>query len=143
MQKIKSLLFGTKNARIADFGAPSWTYHFHIWNRHPRICLTAKFCQKKRRKMSKFGTKNALYFQPRIFKKLLSYLKSAPSNLSNWKVLQKNPKMSKFGTKNALFWYFWARIWKSYCHIWNQHSRISQKWVFNSYSEFWYKVRCF
>ena len=32
--------------------------------------------------------------------------------------------MLKFGTKNALFGYFWARILKHYCHIWNQYSRI-------------------
>ena len=34
-------------------------------------------------------------------------------------------KMSKFGTKSASFGYFWARILKNYCHIWNQHLRIS------------------
>ena len=33
--------------------------------------------------------------------------------------------MPKFGTKSALFGYFWAGIWKNYCHIWNQHLRIS------------------
>ena len=33
--------------------------------------------------------------------------------------------MSKFGTKSASFGYFWARILKNYCHIWNQHLRIS------------------
>ena len=32
--------------------------------------------------------------------------------------------MPKFGTKNAWFWYFWPRVWKEYCHIWNQHPRI-------------------
>ena len=52
-------------------------------------------------------------------------------------------KMSQFGTKNALFGYFWARILKNYCHIWNQHPQICQKWAFNSYSEFWYRIRFF
>ena len=33
-------------------------------------------------------------------------------------------KIFKFGTKNALFGYFWAGIWKWYCHIWNQHPPI-------------------
>ena len=33
-------------------------------------------------------------------------------------------KRSKVGTKNALFPYFWVRIWKEHCHIWNQHPRI-------------------
>ena len=32
--------------------------------------------------------------------------------------------MPKFGTKNALFAYFWAKIFKNYCHIWNQHPQI-------------------
>ena len=33
--------------------------------------------------------------------------------------------MPKFGTKNALFDYFYARFLKDYCHISNQHPRIS------------------
>ena len=33
-------------------------------------------------------------------------------------------KTPKFGIKNALFGYFWARISKNYCHIWNQLPRI-------------------
>ena len=33
--------------------------------------------------------------------------------------------MAKYGTKNALFEYFWTGILKNYCHIWNQHLRIS------------------
>ena len=49
--------------------------------------------------------------------------------------------MYQFGPK--LFGYFWARIFKSYCHIWNQHPQICQKWAFNSYSKFWYRVRFF
>ena len=54
--------------------------------------------------MAKFGTKNDLfrYFWTKIFKKVMSYLKSAPSRLS------KNEKtiMFKFATKNALFGHF-------------------------------------
>ena len=51
--------------------------------------------------------------------------------------------MPKFGIKNALFGYSGARILKDYGHIWNKHAQICQKCVFNSYSEFWYKVRFF
>ena len=40
-------------------------------------------------------------------------------------------KILEFGTKNAWFGYFWARILKIYCHIWNQHPQIGQKWVFD------------
>ena len=43
-------------------------------------------------------------------KKLLSYLKSAPSNVSICKISQKKQKMPKCGTKSALFGYFWSRI---------------------------------
>ena len=50
-------------------------------------------------------------------------MKSAPSTLSNSKILQKK-KMSKFGTKNALVSYFWARFLKDYCHILYQHPQI-------------------
>ena len=55
---------------------------FGTKNQHPQICVIAKFCQKI--KMPKLWTKNALfgYFQARILKKVLSYLKSAPSNQS-------------------------------------------------------------
>ena len=54
---------------------------------------------------------------------LLSYLKSASSNLSCCKDWSKN-KTLKFGTKNASFGYFWTRSWKWYGHIWNQHPQV-------------------
>ena len=68
--------------------------------------------------MPTFGSKNALfkYFGLAFEKKLLSYLKSAPSNLSHCKILQKKEK-PKLGTKNALFRYFWAKTLKSCCCI--------------------------
>ena len=50
-----------------------------------------------------------------IFKNLLSYLKSAPPNLSKYKLYDKVKKF-KFGTKFAIFGYLWIEIWKSYCH---------------------------
>ena len=69
-------------------------------------------------KMAKFGTKNALfwYFWARIFKKLLSYLKSAPSNLSICKILRK--------TILSIFGHFRASVLKKSCHIWNRHPWI-------------------
>ena len=50
----------------------------------------------------------------------MSYLKSAPTNLSDCNILQKN-KNALIWDQNALFGYFWSRILKNYCHIWNQH----------------------
>ena len=69
-------------------------------------CLVAKFGAKIY--ILKFETKNAWYgyFWTGILKKLLPYLKSAPSNLSNYKILWKMIMLT-FGIKNALFWYFW------------------------------------
>ena len=56
-------------------------------------------------KIPKFSTKNALfvYFWAWIWKQLLSYLQSAPSNLSYCKVGCKKIKILKFGTKNPSF----------------------------------------
>ena len=55
----------------------------------------------KKQKLSKFGTKNALFwhFWATVLKKLLSYLKSAPSNLWNCKILGKNRNCLNLGWK--------------------------------------------
>ena len=42
--------------------------------------------------------------------------------MPNYKFREKT-KMSKLRTKNAFFGYFWARISKTFCDIWNQHPR--------------------
>ena len=49
-------------------------------------------------------------------------------------------EMPIFGTKNVLFGYFLARIIKNYCH---NHLQICYKWVFNSHSEFRYRIGFF
>ena len=107
-EKTKISKFGTKNTLSGYFWAKSFKNYCHIWNQYHRFFLIAKFREKN---------KNALfgYFWARIWKTLLSYLKSAPSNLSAGKIFQKN--MPKFGTENALFGCFWAWIWKSYWFI--------------------------
>ena len=134
------------------FGAGIWKYYCHVSNQRPRIWLVAKFVAKI--KILKFRSKNALFWDT-IWKKLLSYLKSAPSNFSNCKFGEKKNwgpkicdssifglkyeknivifeisicliakyheimKMPNFGTTSTLFGYFWPRILKNYCHIWN------------------------
>ena len=50
-------------------------------------------------------------------------MKSAFSNLPNWKILPKYRNVSIWD-QNALFKYFWAIILKDYCHIWNHHPWI-------------------
>ena len=93
----------------------------HIWNQHPQISPIANLAKKKSLNL---GSKicNLGIFGLESEKNILSYLKSAPSNLSKCKILWKT-KMPKFGTKNALFGYFYARVLENYCHIWNQHFR--------------------
>ena len=63
--------------------------------------------------MAKFGTKFALfeYFWARIFKKLFSYLKLAPSNLSICKISQKNNNVLICDEK-CLIWVFLGYTFK-------------------------------
>ena len=101
-EKTKMTKFGTKNVLIGNFWARISKSYCHIWNQHTKIWQIAKFREKS--KVSKFASKNAWcwYFCGRIL------MKSAPSNLSNCKILQKNPKMAKYGNKNPLFGYCWG-----------------------------------
>ena len=78
--KKKMSKFRTKNVSFGYFSAGIYKKYCHIWNQHPWICLIAKYCEIL--KMQENETKSALfgYFWARILNKLLSYLKSAPSN---------------------------------------------------------------
>ena len=49
-------------------------------------------------------------------KTILSYLKSVPLKLPNFKISLKT-KTPKFWTKNVVFGYFWSTILKNYCYI--------------------------
>ena len=71
------------------FWAGIWKYYCHIWNQCSRICLVAKFGAKI--EILKFGTKMSdLGIFGLEFENILSYLKSAPSTLSNCKISWKN-----------------------------------------------------
>ena len=133
--------FGTRNALFGYFRARVLKNYCHIWNQDPRICLATKLREKT--KMPKFGIKNALfgYFSAGIWKECYHIWNQHPRICLIAK-FREEIKIPKFGTRNALFGYFLVRILKNYNHIWNQHPRFCQKWVFNSYSEFWYRV-CF
>ena len=97
--KMKISKFGTKSALFGYFWVRILKNYCHIWNQHLWISVTASFCEKTT--MPKFGTKNTLfgYFWARILKKLLSYLKSAFSNLSDCKNFAKKQKCLNLGTK--------------------------------------------
>ena len=87
--KIKIFIFGTKNAWFGYFWAGIWKYFCLIWNQHPRICLLAKFDANKNPKI--WGQKCLVWvFLGWSLKRILSYLKSARSSLSNCKTSWKN-----------------------------------------------------
>ena len=101
------LNFGLKLHYFGIFGLEFKGKCCHIWNQHPRICLIAKFYVET--KMPKFCSRNALflYFWEGIWKE---YLKSAPSNLSNCKILRKKQKYLNLKPKML--------IWVSLdCHV--------------------------
>ena len=85
-------IFCSKNALFGYFWARIWENYFHIWNQHLQICQIVKFFGKII--MSKFATKNALFLWWNLTT-ISSYLKSATSNLSNWKIswINKNTKI--------------------------------------------------
>ena len=70
-------------------------------------------------KMTKFGTKSALfgYFWTRILKLLSSYLKSAPSNFANSKILRKKQKHLNLGKKMPYLSILGVELKKNYYQI--------------------------
>ena len=124
--KIKILKFGTNIALIEYFGIEFQKTNI-VFEISTLKFVYAKFCKSLQNfaKMSKFGTKNALfgYFWAGIWKQNCHIW-----NQHLWICLiakfREIMKMPKFETKNALFGYFWVRIFKNYCHILNQHPWI-------------------
>ena len=125
LEKTKISKFGTENFWFMYFWAGIWKQYCHVWNQHPRICLTEKICKKT--DIRKFGTKNAWlgYFWATILKKYYDIWNQHPWI---WLIAKyfKIMKMPKFGTKKALFGCSWGRILKRYCHIWNQLFKLVQ-----------------
>ena len=112
-EKTKISKFLTKNVWLRYFWVGIWKKYCHFWNEYTRICLIAKYHEII--KMPKFGTKSTLsgYFWARILKTLLSYLKSAPSNLSICKISQKKQKCWNLGPKMA-----YLGIFDQKCLVW-------------------------
>ena len=146
--------FGNKTALFGYFWARSLKNYCHIWNQLLRICLFARF--RKKTKMPKLRTKNALfgYFWQKMpylgssglgfFKKILWYWKSAPLKfVYSQNFAKKKQKCLNLGPKMSYLGIIGLENLRNYCHVWSKHSRICQKWVFNSYSEFWYRVHFF
>ena len=147
-EKEKMRRFGTKHALFwyfwpkkfylvifgLEFQKKKKKNYCHVWNRHPPICLIAKFCGKT--KMPNFKTKNAWhgYLSPKMPYLGISGQELKKNYCQTWnqhlkkrqfpKSYQKTTRL-KLRTKNAWFMYFWAGIWKQHCGISNQHHRIS------------------
>ena len=146
--------FGTKIALFDFFWSRILKNYCQIWNQHPRICQTVKFCEKI--KMPKFGTKSTLFghFGARIWKNCCHIWNQHPRICQICKISWKNENAYILDQK-CLIWvfFFWAALWKQYCHIWNQLPRISLIGKFceimelpkfsNSYRDFWYRVHFF
>ena len=133
--------FGTNNAMFRYFRTKIFKKYCHIWNQHPRIRLIrliAKFCEKM--KMPYLGI-----FGPKFFKKYVHIWNQHPrvGQICLIAKFCEKTKISKSGTKNALFRYFWAIILKKLLSYLKSAPRICQIWVFNSWSEFWYRFHFF
>ena len=134
-KKIKMAEFGKKNAWFMYFWAGIWKQYCNIWNKHPRVCLIANFCEEI--KMPKFGTKSALleYFLPKMISSGILGLELKKSYCHVWNehtwicLIAKYGEMMnmpEFEITSGFFGYFCARILKKYCHIcWSQHLWIS------------------
>ena len=134
----------SKNTLFEYFWAKIFKNSCHIWNQHPQICLIGNFAKKQKclnlePKMLYFIFR---YYWARILKNCC-HIWNQHSRICLIAKFCEKLKMPKFGTKNVLFGHFWARSFNNYCHIWNLHPRIRQTFVFDSYNEFWYRVRFF
>ena len=91
-----------------------WKKYCHILNQHSSNCKILR----KKTKMSKFGTKNALFgvFWAGIWKQYCHIWNQHPQSCLISKFFE-IMKMPKFGSKNALFGYFRARTYKNYYHF--------------------------
>ena len=129
----KTPKFGIKNALFGYFWARISKNYCHIWNQLPRICLIAKFLRKA--KMPKCGIKNALfgYFWPKIsylgilgrnFEKTIVIFEISTLKFVYLENFTKKQNCLNLGQKMPDLGILGARVWKQYCHIWNQHPGI-------------------
>ena len=70
------------------------------------------------------------YFWTEIRKKKLSYLKSAPLNLSKCKVSCKRKKLGVWDHESLIL-VLLGQNWKNCCHIWNRHFGVCKSLKFH------------
>ena len=103
--KLKILKFWTKIALFECFWTEIWKHYWHILNQRPQLCLIARF----RVKIKMWPKILFWVILDKNLKKLFSYLKLTPSNLSNCKVSRKN-KNSKIWNQRWPICVFWAAV---------------------------------
>ena len=121
-----------KSALFAYFWARILKKYCHIWNQHLQIIIIVKFSKKQkclnlRPKMPHLGIfdqKCLIWvFLGKIFRKTIVIFEISTLKFVYLQYFTKKQKCLNLD-QNAWFGYFWAGIWKQYCHIWNQHPRI-------------------
>ena len=113
-----------KKKKKRYFWAAILKNYCHIWNQHFPTFQNEEFHSKQktlklRSKMPYLGVfklgfeETVVIFHARTleFFKMQSFLQS---------------RILKFGTSIALFGYFYPRIWKNQCHIWNKLQRYCE-----------------
>ena len=122
MKKQKCLNLEPKMPDLCTFG-------LEFENKHPWICLIAKFRDKT--KMPKFGTENTLfgYFWAGILENYCHIWNQHLRICVNAKFCEET-KMLRFGTKCGLFEYFWPTV--LYLDIFGLEFKKKLLWYFKS-----------
>ena len=97
--------FESENVLFRYFLARTLKNYCYIRNKHPQVFQIVKFCEK--------NNLNLVLQMPYLywnFKAILSYLKSAPLNLYNWKILLNNENIETWRWK-WLNLYYKCLIW--------------------------------
>ena len=126
---------GPKKALFGYFWPAVFKNYCYIWNQHSRNCQNAKFCTKI--KILKFGIKMPYLsiFWVKFWKIMISFHVDTFKLVKRQNFVQKI-KIFKFGSKNALFWNFGVVVFKSYCHIWIDYSRVYQSELLTNTANF-------
>ena len=70
-------------------------------------------------------------FLDKILKKRIAIFEGSTHEFVKAKEIHVTPKKLNLGQNSLLFGHIWIKIWKGYCHIWNQTS-----WIFQNVKSF-------
>ena len=133
--RIKILTFGTKKSLIWVFLACSFQkLLLHLESTLPKLSKCEVLYKNKN---PWIWNQNALfeYFWVKFWKIMVSFHVDTFKLVKRQNFVQKI-KIFKFGSKNALFWNFGVVVFKSYCHIWIDYSRVYQSELLTNTANF-------